>query len=87
MAIGTLFVSNSNGTFFVESLKDTNRNEHGYVDYENLYGIDGVGLANVVANAKEVESRRETKKLQSRITYNDGTYSSAQAFTRSFKFS
>ncbi|KAF9236099.1 hypothetical protein BU15DRAFT_77300 [Melanogaster broomeanus] len=33
--IGTLFVSNSNGTFFVESLKDTNRNSGGYVDYEN----------------------------------------------------
>ncbi|PSR72220.1 hypothetical protein PHLCEN_2v11927, partial [Hermanssonia centrifuga] len=70
--IGTLFVSNSNGTFFIESLKDTNRNEIGYVDYENLYGIEGVGLANIVSNAKEVESRRENKKLQSRITFDDG---------------
>ncbi|TFY76725.1 hypothetical protein EWM64_g7285 [Hericium alpestre] len=43
--IGTLFVSNSNGTFFVESLKDTNRNEMGFVDYENLYGVEGVGIA------------------------------------------
>lgn len=70
--IGTLFVSNSNGTFFVESLKDTNRNELGYVDYENLYGVEGVGLANVVSNAKEVETRREQKKLQTRITFDDG---------------
>ncbi len=72
--IGTLFVSNSNGTFFIESLKDTNRNEIGYVDYENLYGIEGVGLANIVSNAKEVESRRENKKLQSRITFDDGVF-------------
>lgn len=70
--VGTLFVSNSNGTFFVESLKDTNRNKWGYVDYENLYGVEGVGLANIVANAKEVEARREEKRLQSRITFDDG---------------
>lgn len=72
--IGTLFVSNSNGTFFIESLKDTNRNEMGFVDYENLYGIEGVGLANMVANAKEVEARHEQKKLQSRITFDDGAH-------------
>ncbi|OBZ73619.1 Vacuolar protein sorting/targeting protein 10 [Grifola frondosa] len=71
-AIGTLFVSNSNGTFFVESLKDTNRNEMGYVDYENLYGIEGVGLANVVENAEEVEGRRAPKHLQTKITFDDG---------------
>ncbi|KAI0750610.1 Oligoxyloglucan reducing end-specific cellobiohydrolase [Irpex lacteus] len=70
--IGTLFVSNSNGTFFTESLHDTNRNKWGYVDYENLYGVEGVGLANVVANAPEVEARREEKKIQSRITFDDG---------------
>ncbi|CCM05586.1 uncharacterized protein FIBRA_07814 [Fibroporia radiculosa] len=70
--IGTLFVSNSNGTFFVESLKDTNRNEMGYVDYETLYGIEGVGLANIVGNAQEVEARRATKQLQTRITFDDG---------------
>ena len=51
--IGTLFVSNSNGTFFVESLKNTNRNNIGFVDYERLYGVDGVSLVNVVANAED----------------------------------
>ncbi|KAI0738712.1 Oligoxyloglucan reducing end-specific cellobiohydrolase [Daedaleopsis nitida] len=71
-AIGTLFVSNSNGTFFVESLKDTNRNEMGFVDYETIYGVEGVGLANVVRNAQEVESRRNIKQLQTRITFDDG---------------
>lgn len=71
-SIGTLFVSNSNGTFFVESLQDTNRNDMGYVDFENIYGIEGVGLANIVANAKDVEGRRTPKQLQTRITFDDG---------------
>lgn len=70
--VGTLFVSNSNGTYFVESLKDTNRNMAGYVDYENIYGIEGVGIANVVANAQEVERQMAPKQLRSMITFNDG---------------
>ncbi|KAJ2911663.1 hypothetical protein MD484_g8748, partial [Candolleomyces efflorescens] len=70
--IGTLFVSNSNGTFFVESLKDTNRNELGFVDYERVYGVEGVGLANVVANALDVEARRAPKQLRSLVTFDDG---------------
>ncbi|KAF5379599.1 hypothetical protein D9757_009216 [Collybiopsis confluens] len=71
--IGTLFVSNSNGTFFVQSLRDTNRNEQGFVDFENLYGVEGVGLANVVANAAEVEGRGSPKLLKSLITFDDGS--------------
>ncbi|KAF9224207.1 Oligoxyloglucan reducing end-specific cellobiohydrolase [Gyrodon lividus] len=71
--IGTLFVSNSNGTFFVESLKDTNRNMGGYVDYENVYGVEGVGIANVVANAQDVERKNLPKKLRSMITLDDGS--------------
>ncbi|KAG5643932.1 vacuolar protein sorting/targeting protein PEP1 [Asterophora parasitica] len=71
--IGTLFMSNSNGTFFVESLKDTNRNELGFVDYERLYGVDGAGLANVVANAKDVEGRGADKQLKTFITFDDGS--------------
>jgi hypothetical protein len=70
--IGTLFMSNSNGTYFVQSLKDTNRNEIGFVDYENLYGVDGVGMANVVANAQDVEGRGAGKQLKSVITFDDG---------------
>ncbi|KAF9457576.1 Oligoxyloglucan reducing end-specific cellobiohydrolase [Collybia nuda] len=71
--IGTLFMSNSNGTFFVESLKDTNRNEMGFVDYEKLYGVDGVGMANIVANAKDVEGRGQPKQLKTMITFDDGS--------------
>jgi hypothetical protein len=72
-SIGTLFVSNSNGAFFVESLKDTNRNDMGYVDYEKLYGVDGMGLANVVLNVKDVEGRGARKQLKTMITFDDGT--------------
>lgn len=71
-SIGTLFMSNSNGTFFVESLKDTNRNSMGYVDYERIYGVQGVGLANVVANAKDVEGQLSEKLLKTLITFDDG---------------
>ncbi|THH04806.1 hypothetical protein EW145_g5251 [Phellinidium pouzarii] len=71
--LGTLFVSNSNGTFFVESLQDTNRNELGFVDFENIYGVEGVGIANIVANAQDVQGRGAAKQLQSRITFDDGS--------------
>ena len=70
--IGTLFVSNSNGTYFVESFRDTNRNAHGYVDYENVYGIEGVGIANIVSNAMDVERKDQQKKLRSTITFDNG---------------
>ena len=71
--IGTLFISNSNGTFFVETLKDTNWNAMGFVDYECIYGVEGIGMANVVVNAQEVESRGAQKKLRTQITFNDGS--------------
>lgn len=70
--IGTLFVSSSEGTYFVESLPDTNRNEYGIVDYEQLVGMEGIGIANVVANREQVVGWGETKKLKSVITYDDG---------------
>ncbi|KAF7317890.1 Sortilin [Mycena kentingensis (nom. inval.)] len=72
-SIGTLFVSNSNGTYFVESLKDTNRNELGFVDYERIYGLEGIGIANVVLNAEDVEGRGADKLLRSLITFDDGS--------------
>jgi len=72
-ATGTLFMSNSNGTFFVESLKDTNRNSMGFVDYERIYGVEGVGMANVVMNPVDVESRQAEKRLKTYITFDDGS--------------
>jgi hypothetical protein len=70
-SIGTLFINNSKGTF-VESLMDKNRNDMGFVDYENLHGVDGVGLANVVSNVKDVERQGTRKQLKTIITFDDG---------------
>lgn len=71
--IGTLFLSSGEGTWFVEALGDTNRNEYGIVDFEQLVGLEGVGIANVVSNREEVEGWGEPKKLRSLITYDDGS--------------
>ncbi len=38
--IGTLFISSGEGTYFVEALADTNRNEYGIVDFEQLVGLE-----------------------------------------------
>ncbi|KAJ7446295.1 Oligoxyloglucan reducing end-specific cellobiohydrolase [Mycena latifolia] len=72
-AIGTLFVSDSNGTFFVQTLKSTNRDEMGFVNYEPVYSVEGFGLANIVTNAEYVEGRGEPKRLKSLITFDDGS--------------
>jgi hypothetical protein len=45
----------------------------GYVDYERIYGVEGVGLANTVSNAQEVEGRNAVKKLKTYITFDDGS--------------
>jgi hypothetical protein len=82
MATGTLFMSNSNGTFFVESLKDTNRNEMGFVDYERIYGVEGVGMANIVMNPVDVESRGAQKRLKTYITFDDGESTPTLPFPR-----
>ncbi len=71
-AVGTLFVSNSNGTFFTQSLRNTNRNEFGYVDFEDIYGVEGVGLANTVTNIEEIEHSTRPKQIKSMITFDDG---------------
>jgi hypothetical protein len=70
--VGTLFLSDADGIYFVEALADTNRNNQGYVDYEGLTGLEGIGLANVVGNSREVLMGRESKKLKSLMTYDDG---------------
>ncbi|KIR51702.1 signal sequence binding protein [Cryptococcus gattii Ru294] len=71
--IGTLFVSSSEGTYFVEALADTNRNEFGIVDFEQLVGLEGVGIANIVSNREQVVGWGEAKKIKSKITYDDGS--------------
>ncbi|KAJ7128312.1 Oligoxyloglucan reducing end-specific cellobiohydrolase [Mycena epipterygia] len=71
--IATLFVSDSSGTFFVQSVKNINRNEMGFIGWELVAGVWGFGFANVVANAEYVEGRGEPKQLKSLMTFDDGS--------------
>ncbi|KAG0252396.1 vacuolar protein sorting/targeting protein PEP1 [Actinomortierella ambigua] len=69
---GSLFFSNSNGTYFVESKKFTNRNKNDNVDFEKVQNIDGVYLINVVDNHDQNPRMEEEKKLRSQITFDAG---------------
>jgi hypothetical protein len=70
---GTIFKSNSNGTYYGLSADHVNRNSAGYVDFEKgqKLGLDGIALINIVANPDDAQVSGR-KKLQSRITHNDG---------------
>lgn len=68
---GNILKSNSNGTYFNLAIENVNRDERGYVDFEKVVGLDGIALINVVANPEEAVLSG-TKKLQTRITHNDG---------------
>lgn len=71
---GTLFTSNSNGTYFVRSLEHTNRNAVGIVDFEKIVGVEGVAVVNTVENDYAVANGEE-KVLRTRITSDDGAFS------------
>lgn len=68
---GNVLKSNSNGTYYGLSLAHVNRNDRGYVDFEKVIGLDGIAVMNVVANPDEAAVSGK-KKLQTRITHNDG---------------
>lgn len=71
--MGSLFTSNSNGTYFTRNLDHTNRIMEGLVDFEQVKGIQGIVLANIVKNPKEVSGDYKTKKqLRSVISFDDG---------------
>jgi photosystem II stability/assembly factor-like uncharacterized protein len=71
--MGTLFSSNSNGTYFTKNAEHANRNGRGIMDFEKVQNIQGIFLINVVDNWKEVEDRPNThKRLKSQITFDDG---------------
>ncbi|KAA8896294.1 hypothetical protein FN846DRAFT_910817 [Sphaerosporella brunnea] len=72
-AMGELFSSNSNGTYFTRDLDHTNRIHKGLVDFEQIQGIEGIMLANIIKNADEIKQSRHAKKqLQSKISFDDG---------------
>jgi hypothetical protein len=68
---GTILKSNSNGTYFGISIQNVNRDDRGYVDFEKMVGLDGIALINIVSNPEDATISGK-KKLQSRITHNDG---------------
>lgn len=84
---GTLFTSNSNGTYFVRSLENTNRNRMGIVDFEQIVGVEGVAIINTVMNVEAVEAGKEEKALKTKITFDDGAFLCAVLFRRVFSVS
>jgi hypothetical protein len=72
--VGTLFTSNSNGSYFTLSLEHTNRNGRGFVDFEKVQNIEGILLANIVSNYEAIKENPYTaeKKIESRISFDDG---------------
>ncbi|KAG0798808.1 hypothetical protein G6F22_003854 [Rhizopus arrhizus] len=68
---GTIFNSNSNGTYYVDSLKNANRNEMGIVDFEKMQGIEGIAIANVVTNPNQA-NRGDHKVLSTQMTADAG---------------
>jgi Sortilin, neurotensin receptor 3, len=73
---GNILKSNSNGTYFGLSIANVNRDVRGLVDFEKMIGLDGIALINIVANTEEAIITRE-KRLQTRITHNDGEFFSS----------
>lgn len=72
-AMGVLFSSNSNGTYFTENIQHTNRDERGIVDFEKIQNIQGIVLVNVVDNWEDVLKMTSVKrKVMSRISFDDG---------------
>ncbi|KAH0559507.1 hypothetical protein GP486_003974 [Trichoglossum hirsutum] len=70
---GAILKSNSNGTSYVMSQRNVNRNPAGYVDFEKMQGVEGVAIINVVANPEEVLAGQQ-KILKTKITHNDGAH-------------
>lgn len=70
---GDIVKSNGNGTYYAASLAHVNRDALGFVDFERMLGLDGVALANIVANPEDA-ARTGIKQLQTRITHTDGAH-------------
>lgn len=64
---GSILKSNSNGTYYVLSLADVNRDQLGFVDYDRLQLLEGLLIANTV-----YENQGEKLK-KTQISFNDGS--------------
>ncbi|KAJ1734517.1 vacuolar protein sorting/targeting protein PEP1 [Coemansia biformis] len=70
-AAGSLFRSNSNGTYYTLALEHTHRSADGLVDVERVHGIEGVLIANQVANWEHILASR-LPELRTRVSFDDG---------------
>ncbi|KAJ2557196.1 vacuolar protein sorting/targeting protein PEP1 [Coemansia sp. RSA 1933] len=70
---GTIYASNSNGTYYRRSLELVNRDESGLVDFERIRALEGVAIANVVANADAVRDSGAPKQLRTMVTVDAGS--------------
>ena len=71
--MGTLFTSNSNGTYFKKNIEHVNRNQAGWIDFEKIAGIQGILLVNTVENWQDIDnSPFAEKSIQSKISFDDG---------------
>lgn len=70
--MGVFFSSNSNGTYFTRNIEHTNRNSYGLVDFEKIAGVQGIVFVNTVENWEEVEKSNVQKKIQSKVSFDDG---------------
>lgn len=50
--MGVIYQSDSTGTRFSVSLKDNVRSDRGTCDFEKVYGLDGVYIANIYENER-----------------------------------
>ena len=74
---GVLLRSNERGTDFSIVLKNLNRAPaftSGFVDFDHLKSIEGVSIANIVANPGEVANQGAEKRVKSVITHSDGAF-------------
>lgn len=74
-----MYFSNDQGTAFTRSLEHTNRARNSFVDFETIqaYNYNGILLANVVDNYKEVlesedPTSDELKKIISKMSFDHG---------------
>ncbi|KAJ8324131.1 vacuolar protein sorting/targeting protein PEP1 [Batrachochytrium dendrobatidis] len=76
LPFGTMYKSDSDGTYFIKSLDYTNRDlSRGQVDFERIKSpiFDGILMANIVSNWREIADRTaSTKWLASVISFDNG---------------
>ena len=69
---GNLIKSNEAGQSYIATLDAVNRDSNGYVDFEQMEGLEGVIVVNRVVNPRKA-IQGSKKQLQTMITHNDGS--------------